>query len=159
MRLSTKARGKPSFYLTFHMTALPQFMSPGSFKIGQQLSGQTLNSLVSSAKREATKLISLHSMLPSIGRRKINVTQQQLRHSGILDLDGIVDVDVEDDEIVIDLSQVSDDVIRDEMWPEIIVYLRKLLRAPKKSSFVYNIEKVGRHKVMHVTNVKNVTDN
>lgn len=152
-----KGRGRAAskFYMTFHMTALPKFLSPGNFDPGTRLTGTTLSALESSLKREANKLISIHSMMPLVGRRKLNVSQQQIRHSGILDVEGVVDVDVEGDEIVVELTSMKEDVIKNQVWPELIVYLRKVVRAPKKSSFVYNVEVSGKRKSLRIINIKN----
>ena len=75
-----KKPGKaPSQYMmTFYLTALPRFMSPGSFKPGVRLSGTSFKGIVADMKREATKLIGLQSVMPHVGRRKLNITQQQL---------------------------------------------------------------------------------
>lgn len=156
-----KGRAKSKFYMNLFLTAIPKFMVPGSFKPGTRLTGNSLSALESSMKREATKLISMHSVMPSVGRRKIGVTQQQLRHTGIIDLDGVIDIDVDEDEneIMVELTNISEDVIRAELWPEIVVHLRKVIRAPKKSAFVYNLEKDGRKRIMRIANVKNVADN
>lgn len=153
-----RGRAKSKFYMTFYMTALPKFMSPGNFNKGARLSGKSLGALESSMKREANKLISMHSMMPLVGRRKLTLSQQQLRHSGILDVDGVIDVDVEDDEIIIELTNIKKEVIDNELWPEIVVYLRKAVRAPKKSSFIYNVDVAGKKRTMRVINVKNAAN-
>lgn len=152
-----EGRGKSKFYMTFHLNALTKFTPPGAFKEGRQLAGANTAAVIRSMGREAAKLISLHSSMPHVGRRKLTATRQQILHSGILDVDGIFDIHVEDDEIVIDIASMADDVIRDDLWPEIIVYLRKVLRAPRKSSFVYTVEKRGKNKVMRVSNVNSPT--
>lgn len=152
---SAEGKGDSSFYLTFHLTALSRFMPPGSFKEGRPLAGATLGALTSSMEREATKLISMNSTMPHLGRRKLKVTAPQIRNSGILDVDGVLDVSVEEDTIVIKTLSMDDEIIVDDLWPEIIVYLRKVLRAPRKSSFVYTIEKQGKFKHINVSNISN----
>lgn len=152
---TAEGRGKSSFYLTFHLTALSRFMAPGSFKEGRVLSGGTLGALTSSMEREATKLISMHSTMPHIGRRKLKVTAPQIRNSGILDVDGVLDVEIDDDTISIQTTDMDDEIIHDDLWPEIIVYLRKVLRAPRKSSFAYTITQRGKFKFINVSNVNN----
>lgn len=135
-----------AFSMTFHLTSLKRFTPPGSFDEGRQLTGANQRALATSLSREAEKLISLHAAMPMIGRHKINATTQQLRHSGLLDVDGVFDVSVDGDEIVIDIANMDNDVIRDDLWPEIIVYMRKVMRLPRKSTFSYKTEKKGANK-------------
>jgi len=144
-----------SFYLTFNLTALTRFANPGAFKEGKDLAGTNLSSLIKSMEKEATRLISMNSMMPHIGRRKLKATPQQIQYSGIMDVDGVLDVGVEEDNVVIKVIDMDDDVINEDLWPEIIVYLRKVLRAPRKSSFVYTIEKAKGVKYIRVSSVNN----
>ena len=51
------------------------------------------------------------------------------------------------------------EVVEKELWPEILVHLRKAIRAPRKTSFVYSLEKEGKTFVLRVANVKNAANN
>ena len=156
--VKTSGSKASQYVLSFYMTALPKFLSPGSFKPGKRLSGSTFKAIVADMKREGIKLIGLQSVMPHLGRRKINVTQQQLRNTGLLDIVGIQDVDVDGDEIILQISRMRKDVIEKELWPEIIVLIRKAIRAPRKTAFVYSLEKEGSGLTMRIANVKNVAD-
>jgi len=155
-----KAKGSEAsqYVMTFHLTALPKFLSPGSFKPGKRLSGSTFKAVVADMKREGIKLIGLQSVMPHLGRRKLRVTQQQLRNTGLLDVVGVEDVDVEGSEIVVYISSMQKEVIEKELWPEIIVLVRKAIRAPRKTAFVYSVEDDGAGKILRIANVNNAAD-
>lgn len=149
-------KGK-DYYTTFHLTSINKFQRPGHFDIGDQLGGSSLNGLISSLRREATKLMSLHGLSFVVGKRSLKeLTQQKLRTSGLLDLSYVSDVDVQDDEVLLHLAKSVSDKAVEEIWKEVIVLLRRVIRAPKNSSFAYVLERKADHTLMRVSNIKNM---
>ena len=150
-----KGSRKSKFNMTVYITAMNKFKRPGMFDVGTRLAGNNLSGMETNLYREINKLMSLHGMGPVFNKRKVGVTQQALRHSGLMKLDGVIDVDVVDNDVIIEITNMKEAVVKTELWPEVLIQLRKAVRAPKKSNFVYTLEKDGKKRTMRIVNVNN----
>lgn len=155
--VTNKAKTGADYVMALFLTSLPKFMSPGSFDIGVRLSGGSVPALAKDMQREAGKIISIHGIMPHLGKRKLNITTDQLKDSTLMNIEGILDVRVFDNEIIIDVGRLNKTLLEKEIVPEVIVHLRRIIRAPRKSSFVYVIDREGRNNTLRVLNVNNAT--
>lgn len=144
-----------SFRMAMYLTSINKFATPGHFDVGVELSGSTLAGLQRDMNKQATLLISAHSLSPVFNALPINITTQGLRHSPITNVNGVVDAVKEGNTVVVQLSVSNPKVIRDDIWPDMIVALNTVVsRRRKDANFVYALEKVSNKTYMRITYVK-----
>jgi hypothetical protein len=152
----TKGRGRaPSKYsMTVFINSLLKFARPGHFDKGDRVNGANLSNMKRNLQSQAHKLLSLHGLGPAFGKKRVGITQQALRHSPLMDMDGISDLNVYDGEILIELSATDEQLIQKEMWPNIIAHLNNLVRRLRGASWTYTLDKEGRKRTMRIVRVQ-----
>jgi len=143
------------FTMAIFLTSLPKFAAPGHFNPGVQISGNSNSNISRNLFKEAMQLISVHSILPLIGRIKIDKTTQQLRHSPLTNVGGVDDAINDNGDIVLTLATDNPKVIQNNIWPDVLVALNSVIaRTRRDAKFTYKLEQSGSKQVMRISYVK-----
>lgn len=144
---------KSKYLLVPHITGMPEFMRPGDLDVGEPIAGATKDhkQMLSSMILKVQKILSYNDLARLMNRMPVNVTPNKLMDNGLLDLDGVNDVEVDKDnrEIVLTMDVMNKDTVKFELWPDILLIFKKTLRTRKrKVGFDYSLTRKGQKMYM-----------
>lgn len=143
------------FRMALYMTSLNKFAMPGHFDPGIELSGSNISGLIRDMNKQASMLISAHSLAPIFNTIPINVPTQALRHSPLTNVNGVEDAVNENGTVLLKLSISNTKVINNDIWPDVLVALKATIgRKRRDANFVSKLERKGSTTYMRVTYVK-----
>lgn len=120
-------RIKSKYTMHISITSMNKFKRPGDFVRGKEIEASDVNKIKSKIQREVTHLLSMHGIQSAFHRRKLNITVNKLRKSGVLDIPGVIDARPRKDGIYILVNNLEDDIIREEIFKEVLPILNRVI--------------------------------
>lgn len=121
------------------ITSLPEFRPPNKYPEGKAVTN------LADLKKRLMLLVEHNNFMTSSERVPLNVDQAGLKHAGVQSINGVADVTIDDDDIIVHMKGQISDALVEQTAVSVMARLNGVLKTLKNQlQIVYKPERTGR---------------
>lgn len=130
----TKA-GAGVYYASYHLNILPRVLRPGTFPLGDDISGGSIPDIRRKITRSIRSLASTVGIGSMLGRMDVKLSERELKASALKDVAGVSDIRLEGKNIILTLNTDKVTVVQSRIAPEVLLTLNTMFRVNRTTKF------------------------